>query len=98
MLYAQRNFVMVHGLGGGEVSLKGYQNLFFNPGPDKRQSLEGIVNFTMNTASGVSAAADDAITKTIQGSPNNNHRSNDIAIAHSLEPNISLDYNKFMSK
>ena len=84
MANAQRNLVMIHGLGGSEGSLKGYQNLFFNSGPDKRQSVDAIVNFTMNTANGVSTAANDAIDQTIQNSPNNNHRSNDIAIAHSL--------------
>ena len=81
--FAQRNFVMVHGLGGGLKSQAPYANLFAT-----RANGTSVtpINFEHNSANGIVAAAADATTKTIglsSGRPAAN-RSNDIGIGHSM--------------
>ena len=75
---AQKNLVMVHGLGGGVKSLGGYAAKFQN-----ERQIGQAANFEHNSASGISAAAADARDKTIGKSPGH-IRSADIGIGHSM--------------
>jgi hypothetical protein len=81
--FGQRNFVMVHGLGGGLKSQAPYANLFalraggtsVNP-----------INFEHNSADGIVAAATDATIKATNLSAGRSvtNRANDIGIGHSM--------------
>ena len=75
---AQKNLVMVHGLGGGVKSLGGYGAKFQN-----ERQIGQAANFEHNSANGIPAAASDARDKTIGKSPGH-IRSADIGIGHSM--------------
>jgi hypothetical protein len=85
----QRNLVMIHGLGGSEGALKGYQNLFSALGPytgnfTHYRQFGNIVNFSHQTDVSVVQTAQNARIGTINASPNRSDRSRDIAIGHSM--------------
>ena len=75
---AQKNLVMVHGLGGGVNSLGGYGTTF-----QTERQIGQAVNFEHNSAVSVSVAASDSRDKTISQSPGHS-RSADIGIGHSM--------------
>jgi hypothetical protein len=81
--FAQRNFVMVHGLGGGVKSQAPYANLF---ALRANGTSVNPINFEHNSADGIVAAADDATTKATNLSAGRSvaNRANDIAIGHSM--------------
>jgi hypothetical protein len=88
--FAQRNFVMVHGLGGGLKSQAPYANLFATrtmPRPNNT-TVPSVnpINFEHNSAGGIVAAAKDAKEKAVALSVGRSaaNRSNDIAIGHSM--------------
>lgn len=84
--FAQRNFVMVHGLGGGLRSQAPYANLFATRRDANGNATVNPINFEHNSADGIVAAATDATTKTIGLSSGRSAaaRSNDIGIGHSM--------------
>ena len=75
---AQKNLVMIHGLGGGVNSLGGYATTF-----QTERQIGQAVNFGHNSAVSVSVAASDSRNKTISQSPGHS-RSADIGIGHSM--------------
>jgi hypothetical protein len=83
--FAQRNFVMIHGLGGGKKSQAPYSNLFATRSSNGMPTVNPI-NFEHNSADGIVVAAQNARILAIDLSVGRSatNRANDIGIGHSM--------------